>query len=624
MPYKNAIFNMLLCLFPIFVFGQTAVPINQSTKEHIFKRAEVVEYEDPTGNLSIDDFQNHPGKFHFSAPTDLYPRPSVQTSTYWYKIKLSYTDSIEDDQLLEFYDQTVDEITVYTPQEDGTFIAQHAGNSLPFHDRRFAHKNFEFKLPATFAQEKEIYIRTKSFYPVNFIIVYRTVDRFIGYALNEYFTFGLFYGMIIIFSLNTFLLFLSIRKKQYIYYGLYLATVALYEMSIDGIAFQYLWPNLPEVNIYAAGFFLSCISILSLVFTKTLFDISNTNRKLNQLINSAIALRIIYFFICLFIVPEWFHFKVLEIIPLTLAFATGIWYLKVQHYKPARFFVIGYSFLFFGFLVKLLYALGLARFIPYLIGHYSIGIGFILEMICLSFAISEYVRSMRIQKEKAQEEIINQLQLNEELQREFTDQLEVKVQLRTEEVIQQAQELNEKNILLQQQADDILRLNSLLKIDNEDLKTNIDRVTSDRALAKEINYEEFMKKYGEKEVCFKLLADLKWKHEFSCVKCGYHNYCAGKGLYSRRCTKCSYEESVLNNTLFENLRIPIHKAFYLVYLVNFHKGEISSYKLAEKLDLRQTTCWSYATKVKTRMQLPAAKKELRNKEGWTSLICINP
>jgi hypothetical protein len=162
-------------------------------------------------------------------------------------------------------------------------------------------------------------------------------------------------------------------------------------------------------------------------------------------------------------------------------------------------------------------------------------------------------------------------------------------------------------------------MNILLEKDNIELKDNIEKVTDARALSTELSFEEFSAKYPDQEKCNKLLADIKWANGFQCIKCGNATYHDGRAPYSRRCTKCGYEESVLFNTIFQNSRIPINKAFYLVYLIYTSKGAISSYQLSEKLQVRQSTCWQYAIKIKKAMH-DKQKGKKNNNLGWSTLI----
>jgi two-component system, sensor histidine kinase LadS len=69
------------------------------------------------------------------------------------------------------------------------------------------------------------------------------------HAINEFFLFGTFYGMIII-SLCNYLVHLAIRERKNLYCNGYLLRNAVYALSLDGIGFQYLRPARPAWNDY--------------------------------------------------------------------------------------------------------------------------------------------------------------------------------------------------------------------------------------------------------------------------------------------------------------------------------------------------------------------------------------
>jgi hypothetical protein len=139
-------------------------------------------------------------------------------------------------------------------------------------------------------------------------------------------------------------------------------------------------------------------------------------------------------------------------------------------------------------------------------------------------------------------------------------------------------------------------------------------------MSAEVDYEEFSRIYPDREACFKFLADLKWESGYHCRKCNYTHYNAGHLPFSRRCSKCGYDESAIAYTILQNTRIPINKAFYMIFLLYSTKGKISSHKLSELLSIRQSTCWTYSSRIKKLMD--DKKKELRNagKMGWSKLI----
>ncbi len=230
-------------------------------------------------------------------------------------------------------------------------------------------------------------------------------------------------------------------------------------------------------------------------------------------------------------------------------------------------------------------------------------------MLFITFAIGDRLRLFKREKDQAQERMIKQLQKNEELKDMLNKRLEEQVAVRTEEIMAQSSviaiqntELTQVNKLLQQQAEEISRMNVLLEKDNLLLHNDIEKVTHDRVMLTDVDFEEFSRIYPDKETCFKFMAEIKWVNGYTCKKCANYHYGNGHQPYSRRCSKCGYEESVIAYTILQNTRIPINKAFYIIFLMYSTKGQISSHKLSEILSIRQSTCWAYSTRIRKIME----------------------
>jgi hypothetical protein len=631
--------NLLLIVTCSFMalplFAQNVLQVDRNVKQHKFIFSEIQCLEDTSNKLTFDVIQKSPGiNNRFTCNSLTVPNNKNRTSTYWYRVKIRFDKSAVDKAaLFEFFDQTTDEVTAYIPDAQGLYTASKAGSNIHFDSRLYQHKNFEFLIKNPAEGEYTYYFKLKSRNLVNVIIVYRTLDYFIHYALNEYLTFGLFYGMILIFCFHNLLMFMAVKRRQYLFYVFYILSVGVYEMSVDGIAFQYLWPNSPVLNDYAYGTALYLLSVFALIFTEELLQVKKRANRFYKLINLTIILRTVYFLVCLFFNKSLFAYKFVEFIPLSIAFAAGL-HIYRSGFKPARFFVLAYAVLFTGFMIKALGALGYTQFLPAFVTYYSVGFCFIIEMVLLSFAIGDQVRILRKEKDEAQDETIKQMHINSKLKDSINHELERQVQVRTKQVVEKSQEILEQshiieeqneqlisiNQQLEEQAAEITRMNVLLEKDNIQLKTNIDKVTDARVLSAELNFEEFSAKYPDQETCYKFLSELKWKNGYKCTRCEHTSYCSGRVPYSRRCTKCSYEESALHNTIFENNRIPINKAFYLVYLIYSSKGTISSHQLSDKLNIRQSTCWAYATRIKKAMQEQKKSRKKDIPQGWSTLV----
>jgi hypothetical protein len=116
------------------------------------------------------------------------------------------------------------------------------------------------------------------------------------------------------------------------------------------------------------------------------------------------------------------------------------------------------------------------------------------------------------------------------------------------------------------------------------------------SIFKNIGHIEFEQVFDTDEKCLAYLAEKKWKQGFSCRKCGHTNYCKGKKPYSRRCTRCKSEESATAHTIFHKCKFPLTEAFKITYLV-CHNPDLSTNKIAQRLDMRQMTCWKFKKKI---------------------------
>lgn len=603
----------ILVFYVVSAHAQIPVKVDDQQPHHIFSFAEVDILEDPLGNLNVAQVASADYQDQFKSNKNYVPKNYHTASAYWYRIRIEHDKESGKKWMLEFFDQSINDLSLFVPDDYGSYHAHYFGTNYAFAKREYQHKNFTYDLSNKTDHVLTYYIRLKSPHSISAIIVLRDLKWFVGYALNEYFLFGLFYGMIIVFSLYNLLMYFAIKEKKYLFYVLYNLSIGLYEMCSDGIAFQYLWPNYPIMNTYGFGIALYASSLFGLLFTINFLYLKYKAPKFYRFLIVIITLRSLFFIVCLFY-TTLFNLKVVEFIPLLAVFSAGVYVMR-QNYQPAIFLVAGYGFLVGGFIVKILLLL---KWIPYgPFSYYSLSFCFIVEMILVSFAIGSSIRTLRKKKDRAQKRTIKQLRINQELNQTLNAELTVLVDERTKE-------LQAKAEIIEKQNEEISIMNAMLKKDNIELHLNIEKVTRARVMSKLVDFEEFSKVYPDKESGFKYIAELKWAKGYHCRKCDNDHWLAGQTLHSRRCTKCGYDESVIANTLFQNSKIPINKALYMLFLVYSTKGTISSHKLSQILTIRQSTCWTYNSKMQKLLQ--ERKEELKSagEEGWTKLVLENP
>ena len=274
-----SIFLLASCFYQL-VTAQTPVTIRDSVDQYIFSFAEIEYLEDKNGSLTLDEIRNPDRSNDFQASKTFSPRNYNRDSYYWYRVRIQHDPHTTREWQIEFFDQTIDHLDVYMPDGDGGYIVRSLGDNYPFYQRFLKHKNFVVNLPEHLSGVHTYYFRLQSRQQADVLIVLRPEEYFINYALDEYFFFGVFYGMILVFCFYNLLMFAAVHERHYLYYIMYLLGIGLYEMSADGIAFQYLWPEAMEWNQYAPGFSLYLASTAALFFAGSLLNLRKQYTKL--------------------------------------------------------------------------------------------------------------------------------------------------------------------------------------------------------------------------------------------------------------------------------------------------------------------------------------------------------
>ena len=124
-----------------------------------------------------------------------------------------------------------------------------------------------------------------------------------------------------------------------------------------------------------------------------------------------------------------------------------------------------------------------------------------------------------------------------------------------------------------------------------------------RDIFKGVNSIKFYNHFRSDEDCYKYLSGIKWDGDnFVCKKCGNTHYCKGHLPYSRRCTRCKYDESPTAGTMFDKVKFSLLIAFHIAFKISTKKNGMSSLELSEEYEIRQKTCLEFKWKIQQAMK----------------------
>ncbi len=571
--------------------------------------------EDTSRALAIEDVvTSRQFKLHTKNPVFAFVK-NIKYA-YWIRFSLKEGKNSTKRWTFENADPHIDHLEFFYQDKTGAYKSVKAGYALPFDLRPYAHKNFIFDVP-TDTVARNYYVRVTSHNHNPFIFHIRSANYFTFYALNEYYMLGMFYGILAIMAIYNILVYLSMKERVYILYVIYVFCCGLISLAEDGTGFQYLWSDMPELNNWISKSSPLLLLVSFSVYSKAFLELKKNLPKLNKILDFIIAIYIAFFILDVSILKLQWNFP-LYIIPFIIIYISAILCLR-KGFRQARYYLVGYSFMFMSIIFLIFRMSGIIHWSD-LFTVYSFNIGLIFEIVILSFALGDRIKIMRAEQEKAQIQMIEQLKENEKLKDKVNRELEHKVKERTVEIAEKNQQLEEMNEELRLQSEEITRMNLLLDSDNRKLQNNVKELVKARVMVEEVDFEEFSKIFPGEESCYRYLAELKWDRGYICRKCQHTRFCEGKDKYSRRCTRCRYDESPTAYTIFHRLKFDVVKAFYMVFLVYANKGKITSLELSQLLQLRQSTCWTFSKKVTSAMKERKKNASDNDAHGWSYII----
>jgi hypothetical protein len=122
------------------------------------------------------------------------------------------------------------------------------------------------------------------------------------------------------------------------------------------------------------------------------------------------------------------------------------------------------------------------------------------------------------------------------------------------------------------------------------------KVSDLKNLIGHLDVERFKQTFNTQEECLEMLANAKWEKGFVCRNCGNDRYCAGRTLFSRRCTRCKKDESATAHTIFHHCRMELPLAFEIAYMV-CGTPKIAASEISHILETRHMTCLNFKKRI---------------------------
>ena len=333
-------------------------------------------------------------------------------SAYWLRLTINNPDGTELSRLIEIRFPFLDKVELYAPDRDGSFRVQRNGRALPFSRRLVKDRNIVFPvtlLPGTHRYYLRIETESAMFFP---LLLWQE-QHFWQEEKRAHFALGIYYGIMAAMALYNLFLFVSLKDRAYLYYVLYIVSFALYQMTANGLAYEYLWPDAIWWNRHSTIFFAGLSTIFASLFSRGFLNTKEVASLLDKALLGICLASVLLILSSLFLGYG-------TMVKATLALASvfvGLMLLSgllslAKGQRSARFYLLAWGFLLTGIAILILRNIGLLP--PNFFVLYAIQIGSILDVLLLSFALADRINELRSSKEAALRQAIRERQKSQE------------------------------------------------------------------------------------------------------------------------------------------------------------------------------------------------------------------
>jgi len=353
--------------------------------------------QDPQKSLTIDDVSSSQMSARFVRHTGKILNLGLNSSAYWIRFTLdAFKDQTSQKKWLLYFDwpNRIDYATLYIPKypESGWFTKE-VGRILPTGRDPQPSTPTAFLPPEAFIQPVTFYLRVESSEAKHLPLQILTDEAYQSVSRGRSLWFGIYYGIMLAMFLYNLILLISLRELNRFYYLMYLLFIGLLFLKSNGLLWEHfqIGLHLGEVLVLI---FISLTFFWGNLFAKSFLITKKHSPFFDKLLSAAVVLALVLAVMVPFVNLIWMTVAVslqsIIVPPIFMVAAVICW---LRGFRPARFFLLAFSFLALSAMYEALVIFGV---LPY-VTVYSGQFGSAIEVILLQLALADRFRSLSLE-----------------------------------------------------------------------------------------------------------------------------------------------------------------------------------------------------------------------------------
>lgn len=376
------------------------------------------------------------------------PAFGYSPATVWLKLELA-NQGASNEWFLDISYPVLDQVNVYIQYSDRLEIFE-MGDKRLFRKRPVNHRDFVVPLILEQGKRATVLVQVSSGTSLQVPIKLWRQKAFYDHQQSSLMFQGIYFGFMLVMILYNLFLYSYIQEIRYVLYVAFVLSFTLFQASISGFGYQFLWPESPGWNDHTLPLFLGCVLLSESIFIRAFLGLKkNAPRVSVFLVGTAmLALTIMVLSLAL---PYRISIISLIVLALPINIVCLVMGVKqsLQGDRAAQLFSVAWFSTLVGAVFLALNKLGVLE--RNMITENALQIGTAVEVVLLSFALGEYIAKQRREQRRLKDEAY---QYAVTIAKEREEKL--KAQDKTITMERVAREAQEKTLLTQKQVNETL------------------------------------------------------------------------------------------------------------------------------------------------------------------------
>jgi signal transduction histidine kinase len=358
--------------------------------------------------------------------------PLYQKNDCWVKLKLRAKGNI-DNNIISINFPLLDSVKIYFKINNNNWDSAAITKTTPFKQRIISNQYFAFKIPPLSANDTlTVFLKINAELSISVPLEFYSQKKHESQANTNNIIVAIYLGIMLSLFLYNVFVYTSVKDSVYLYYIIYILFILLAQLGLSGFFIRYAFTT-PEYNTTVIVLCSIISGICGVKFESSFLMLKTYAPRINKSL-TFFYLGYVFIFLAYFTGFHEIAFKCLDMIGISIALysLTFAIYVATLNYRPAKFFLVAWSFFLVSLILFILKSYGVIPITPFT--NSILQIGSAVEAILLSFALADKINIYRKEKDLMQAKALTAARENERIIREQNVTLEINVAERTKEL----------------------------------------------------------------------------------------------------------------------------------------------------------------------------------------------